>query len=499
MNTYLGLDIGTSSVKALLIDEAQNVVADASHPLSLSRPKPLWSEQNPEDWWQATLQAIHDIRVRKPQDFSNLRGIGLSGQMHGAVLLDRAGTVLRPAILWNDGRSGEEGRELHNLVPDFLKRSSNLPMAGFTATKLLWVKKYEPEIFAQIDKVLLPKDYIRFRLSGVFATDMSDAGGTLWHDIGRRDWDDVLLAATGLTRNQMPTLVEGSAISAELSTALRSEWGVSSPVVIAGGAGDNAAAAIGVGAIHPGQAVLSVGTSGVLFAVTDRLIAKPERGLHAMCHALPDRWHGMAVTLSAAAALTWTAELMGRDKALTELFSDVEVFASDQGRRTHAPVFVPYLTGERTPHNDPEASGVMSGLRAGHGQAALAYAALEGVAFCFVDDLDVLRDAGATINHCMLVGGGARSPFWAQLIADSLGMTLDLPENADLGAALGAARLGMVSAGAGREEDICQRARTTKSFLPDKSQSELLRPRLDLFRELYINTSRGRGVKRKSS
>lgn len=495
MHTFLGLDIGTSSIKALLLDETQRVIADASCPLALSRPKPLWSEQAPKEWWQATCQAIHEIRTQKPKEFSNLRAIGLSGQMHGAVLLDRAGNVLRPAILWNDGRSGEEGQDLLHRVPDFLHRSSNLPMAGFTATKLLWVKKHEPDVFAQIDKVLLPKDYIRFRLSGVFATDMSDAGGTLWHDIERRDWDDILLDATGLTRAHMPRLIEGSAVSAELSSTLKSEWGLSSAVVIAGGAGDNAAAAIGVGAIHPGQAVLSLGTSGVLFAVTDRLMAKPERGLHAMCHALPGRWHGMAVTLSAAAALSWTAELMGRDKSLTDLFNEIDLFASDHQRRTHAPLFIPYLSGERTPHNDPEASAMLSGLRAGHGQAAVGYAALEGVAFCFVDDLDVMRDAGATITDCMLVGGGARSPFWAQLLADSLDMTLDLPDHADLGAALGAARLGMLAAGAGREDDICGRPKIARSFKPHKEVAPLLKPRLERFRATYLATRKIRNSK----
>jgi len=485
MSTYLGLDIGTSSVKALLLDDAQHVLAEASEPVPISRPKPLWSQQNPDDWWQATLKAIATLRVNNQKEFSALKGIGLSGQMHGAVLLDKAGKVLRPAILWNDGRSGEEGRELLANVPDFLKRASNLPMAGFTGTKLLWVKKREPEIFAQIDKVILPKDYIRFRLSGVLAMDMSDAGGTLWHDIAKRDWDEVLIAATGLTRAQMPKLVEGSDVSAELSSSLQNEWGISQKVVIAGGAGDNAASAIGVGAINPGQGVLSVGTSGVLFAVTDKLVAKPERGLHSMCHALPNRWHGMAVTLTAASALSWIAEIMNRDKAIGDLVTEVEKFAANEEERKHAPIFIPYLTGERTPHNDPEASAMFVNLRAGHTQAALAYAAMEGVAFCFADDLDVMNDAGAKLDECILVGGGARSAFWGQMFADCLGVPLDLPDGAELGAALGAARLGMLAAGAGNEKSICTTPNIARRFTPRPEVKALLAPRLQKFRALY--------------
>lgn len=485
MNTYLGLDIGTSSVKALLLDRPQNVIAEASQPVPISRPKPLWSEQDPEDWWQAILDSIAEIRAKNPKEFSALLGIGLSGQMHGAVLLDKTGKVLRPAILWNDGRSGEEGRELQARVPDFLKRASNLPMAGFTGTKLLWVKKHEPEIFAKIDKVILPKDYIRFQLSGVLAMDMSDAGGTLWHDIAKRDWDDVLVQASGLKLTQMPKLVEGSDVSAVLSKSLQKKWGISQSVVIAGGAGDNAASAIGVGAINPGQGVLSVGTSGVLFAVTDKLVAKPERGLHAMCHALPNRWHGMAVTLTAASALSWIAEIMGRDKAIGELIAEVEEFASNYDNRKHAPIFLPYLTGERTPHNDPEASASFSGIRAGHAQAALAYAAMEGVAFCFIDNLNVMNDAGAKLNECILVGGGARSAFWGQMFADCLGVPLELPDGAELGAALGAARLGMLAANAGDERDICTKPKIARRFEPRSDIRATLEPRLQKFRALY--------------
>jgi xylulokinase len=485
MASYLGLDLGTSSVKAILVNEAQTLLAEASIPLEVSRPHPLWSEQAPENWWQGVLQAVAAIKAANPNEFAELRGIGLSGQQHGAVLLDRTGAVLRPAILWNDGRSGQECLELMAAVPDFLARASNLAMAGFTAPKLLWVKKHEPEIFRAVHKVLLPKDYIRFRLSGVYAMDMSDAGGTLWHDVAGRDWDDLLLAATGLDRNAMPMLVEGSSVSAHLSDAMKHLWSLEGDVVIAGGAGDNAASAVGIGAVEPGDGLLSVGTSGVLFVVTDRLRARPERGLHAMCHALPERWHGMAVTLSAASALSYVADLTGTSGDIGGLIRSVETFAEDEERCRHAPIFLPYLTGERTPHNDPEASGMIVGLRAGHDQAALAYAAMEGVAFCFADDLEVVREAGAPMTRCMLVGGGARSAFWGQMFADVMGVPLELPEGAELGGALGAARLALLADGAGTIAEICYKPTIARRFVPHPGKFELYRKRLERFRALY--------------
>jgi xylulokinase len=485
MPTYLGLDIGTSSIKAVLVNDTQKLLAEASSPVEVSRPQPLWSEQAPEDWWQAVLLSIAEIRASAPEAFGQLAAIGLSGQQHGAVLLDKNGQVLRPAILWNDGRSGEECRELMDAVPDFLQRASNLSMAGFTAPKLLWVKKHEPAIFAATAMVLLPKDYIRFRLTGDYVGDMSDAGGTLWHDVARRDWDDVLLKATGLDRSHMPRLIEGSAPSGTLTAELRREWSLTADVVVAGGAGDNAASAIGVGAVNAGEGLMSVGTSGVIFAVTDQLVSRPELGLHAMCHAVPHRWHGMAVTLSAALALSWTAKLVGMGHDIGGLINEVEAFAQNREARRQAPLFLPYLTGERTPHNDPEASGVFAGLRAGHERAALAYATMEGVAFCFADDLDVLNGAGAAMRSCVLVGGGARSAFWGQMFADVMGICLDLPEDAELGGALGAARLGMLAAGAGDEATICRKPPIARRYEPDAAMTEFYQSRLRRFRALY--------------
>ncbi|HET9018520.1 MAG TPA: xylulokinase [Acetobacteraceae bacterium] len=482
--TFLGLDIGTSSVKALLIDARQRVLAVGNAALEVSRPHPLWSEQDPEDWWRATLAAVAEVRAAAPDGWRALAGIGLSGQMHGATLLDGAGRVLRPAILWNDGRSGAECAELHLLVPDLTARAGNIAMPGFTAPKLLWVRHHEPDVFAATRTVLLPKDFIRFRLTGAFVSEMSDAAGTLWLNVAARAWDDALLAATGLSRGHMPELVEGSDNSATLSAALATEWGVAR-VAVAGGGGDNAASAVGIGAVRAGEGFLSLGTSGVVFAVTDRFVAAPERTLHAFCHAVPGRWHGMSVILSAAASLTWIAGIVGDADDIGGLLARVAVWAAAPGHRAEAPVFLPYLNGERTPHNDPEASGLFAGLRAGHGAEALAYAVLEGVAFARADGTDVLRAAGAPLDLCMLVGGGARSRLWGQMLADVLGVKLALPEGAETGAALGAARLAILAAGAGAEEDVCTAPPVRETFLPDPAMAATYAPRLARYRALY--------------
>jgi xylulokinase len=481
--TFLGLDIGTSSVKALLIDAAQRTLAVGNAALEVSRPHPLWSEQDPEHWWQATLAAVAEVRAAAPEGWRALTAIGLSGQMHGATLLDGAGRVLRPAILWNDGRSGAECAELHRLVPDLTARAGNIAMPGFTAPKLLWVRRHEPEVFAATRTVLLPKDYVRFRLTGAQVSEMSDAAGTLWLNVGARAWDDTLLAATGLARRHMPELVEGSEVAATLSAALATEWGVAR-VAVAGGGGDNAASAVGIGAVRAGEGFLSLGTSGVVFAVTDRFVAAPERTLHAFCHAVPGRWHGMSVILAAAAALAWVAELL-KEGAVGALLARVAAWAAEPERRRTAPVFLPYLSGERTPHNDPEASGVFAGLRAGHGAEALVYAVLEGVTFALADGYDVLRAAGAPLDRCMLVGGGARSRFWGQMLADVLGLALSLPEGAETGAALGAARLAMLAAGAGTEASVCIAPQVRETFSPDPAMAGLYAPRLARFRALY--------------
>ena len=492
-DVFLGLDIGTSSIKAVLVDEGQALLAEVSVPLSVSRPRPLWSEQDPADWANGVQQAVAGIRRERPEAFARLSGVGLSGQMHGAVLLDDADKVLRPAILWNDGRSFAECAELERRLPNFRQRAGNIAMPGFTAPKLLWVAGREPAVFKATRRVLLPKDYVRLTLSGEHVSEMSDASGTLWLDIAQRRWDEDLLAAAGLSIASMPRLVEGSAVSTVLSTDMASQWGLAGrKIVIAGGAGDNAAAAVGVGAVAAGQGLASLGTSGVIFAVTDRFVALPERTLHAFCHALPGRWHGMAVMLSAAASLAWIAGILGR-KDIDGLVAEAEAFARSADNVASAPLFLPYLSGERTPHNDPAATGLFAGLRSEHGAEALAFAVMEGVAFSFADGVDVLDAAGAKPASTMIVGGGARSVFWAQMIADATGLTIDLAESAEAGAALGAARLAMLAAGAGDEAAICARPAVNRSFAPHAERAALSAPRLRRYRALYQAERAARG------
>ncbi|WP_458233120.1 xylulokinase, partial [Roseateles sp. P5_E8] len=356
---YLGIDLGTSEVKLLLLDSTGRIVGTASSALRLFNSEPLWSEQNPADWWSATGTAINELRTAHPAEFAAVRAIGLSGQMHGAVLLDETDKVLRPAILWNDGRSHAECAELEAAAPRLHDIAGNLAMPGFTAPKLLWVRKHEPDVFARLKTVLLPKDWLRLQLCGEKVSDPSDAAGTLWLDVARRDWSDELLAATGLSRAHMPRLVEANQPSGVLKPEVARAWGLNAEVVIAGGAGDNAASAIGIGATQPGDGFISLGTSGVLFVVNDRYRPNPGSAVHAFCHALPQRWHQMSVMLSAASCLRWFCQIVGSNEAtlLAELESNESAVLNDE-----APTFLPYLAGERTPHNDPFAPGLLYGL-----------------------------------------------------------------------------------------------------------------------------------------
>ncbi len=479
-DTFLGIDLGTSEVKLLLIDGSGTVVGRAAAPLTVSRPAPLWSEQDPADWSTATTRAVEQLRGTAPAAFARLRGIGLSGQMHGAVLLDGQDRVLRPAILWNDGRSHAECDELTAAAPRLHAIAGNLAMPGFTAPKLLWVRKHEPELFDRVRSVLLPKDYLRLLLTGEKVSDPSDAAGTLWLDVARRDWSDELLAATGLTRAHMPRLVESNAPSGVLRAELADAWGVGRDVVVAGGAGDNAASAIGIGATAPGSGFVSMGTSGVLFVVNDRFRPNPASAVHAFCHALPQRWHQMSVMLTAASALRWFCQLSGTTEAA--LLEEIEALGADE--LAAAPVFLPYLAGERTPHNDPFATGAFHGLTHETRRAHAGYAVLEGVAFGMADGLAALRAAGTDVTRLSIVGGGARSRFWAQLMADALGVEIVRHADADAGGALGAARLGRMASGAGVDES-CPPPPITDRCTPSPQRQDLLARRLAVFRSLY--------------
>ena len=429
---FLGLDFGTSAVKALLVDGDQAVIGSASAPLSVQRPAPGHSEQDPRAWWQAMLDAVDALG--REHDLSGVLGIGLSGQMHGAVLLDAEGAVLRPAILWNDVRSQAECAELEAAFPALRQVAGNIAMPGFTAPKLLWVRRHEPEIFARTRTVLLPKAWLRFRMTGEMIEEMSDASGTLWLDVGARDWSDAALAATGLSRAAMPRLVEGSAPAGTLDADLAARWGMTRPPILAGGAGDNAAGAIGLGAINPGDAFVSLGTSGVLFAVTNQFRPYPQAAVHAFCHAIPDTWHQMGVTLSAASSLSWWAGVTGLTEAalLAEMGEPAEPSAA---------LFRPYLGGERTPHNDAALRGSFAGLSHDTGRAQLTQAVLEGVAFSLRDCFDALAASGTRIGSADVIGGGSRSRAWIRIIAAALGIPLHRLAAGEQGGALGAARL----------------------------------------------------------
>jgi xylulokinase len=460
----------------VLLTEQGTVAASASAALDVSRPAPGFSEQDPEAWWLATVRAVNALPGASR---AKVRAVGLSGQMHGATLLDSRDRPLRPAILWNDGRSAEECVELERREPSSRAITGNIMMPGFTAPKLLWVARHEPDIFRRTACVLLPKDYVRLRLTGEKVSDRSDAAGTGWLDVGRRGWSDAMLAATDLSRAHMPRLVEGSDPSGTVTEDAAAELGISR-VVVAGGGGDNAASAVGLGVVRPGQAFLSLGTSGVLFVVTDRFRPNPERAAHAFCHCLPGRWHQMSVMLSAASTLDWVAQLLGATD-LPRLVGQAEA----HGLSRHSALFLPYLTGERTPHNDPNARGVFFGLRPDTTPAELAGAVLEGVAFAFADGLDVLTEKSEQIGEISVTGGGARLPYWGRLIAAALRRPLTYRSGGEVGAALGAARLARLATGGSGEEEVCMAPPVERVVEPDTALASLLASRRRTFQRLY--------------
>jgi xylulokinase len=474
---FLGLDLGTSAVKALLVDGNQRSVGSATAPLTASRPHPGHSEQDPEAWWQAMLLAVDELQAAHPKALAAVQGIGLSGQMHGAVLLDRAGDVLRPAILWNDTRAAAECGELLRLFPTLEQVTGNLAMPGFTAPKLLWVRRREPDIFARVAKVLLPKAWMRWRMTGEMIEEMSDASGTLWLDTGARDWSDAALAATGLTRAAMPNLVEGSARAGTLNPELAQRWGMARPV-LAGGAGDNAAGAVGLSAIHPGDAFVSLGTSGVLFATTPRFAPYPQAAVHAFCHAIPGVWHQMGVTLSAASSLAWWAQVTGLTEAA--LLAEVPV------PQTASPaLFLPYLGGERTPHNDARVRGTFAGLSHDTDCAAMTQAVLEGVAFSLRDCLDALAASGTRIAEADVIGGGSRSRLWIAIIAAALDIPLHRVAESEHGGAFGATRLARMAVTGEAPEDVCSRPDRIETIMPDPALAEAYAARQSVYRAQY--------------
>ena len=475
---FLGIDIGTSSVKAVVADADQSVVAQASVALTVNRPRPSSSEQDPDSWWKATVEAIGTLPVNLRQQ---IKSIGLTGQMHGATLLDPSDKPLRPAILWNDGRSTQECLDIERTEPRSRDITGNLVMPGFTAPKLLWVRHHEPEIFRRTACVLLPKDYVRLKLTGEKVSDMSDASGTSWLDVVKRDWSDAMLAATGLTRAHMPRLVEGDAVAGELRKEVADELQLPR-VAVAGGGGDNAASAAGMGIVDAGQAFLSLGTSGVLFVANDRFYPNAEKAAHAFCHCLPHRWHQMAVLLSAASALDWVVSLSG-----IQNLEDCLAAAERRGLRRHTPCFLPYLSGERTPHNDANSRGVFFGMTADTDAVDLVLAVLEGVALAFVDGQEVLLEAGSSIADVCVTGGGSRSMYWGRILAAALHRPLTYRKGSEVGAAFGAARLARLAVTNETIESVCTQPPISHVIEPAPELSALLAARRPLFTSLYRN------------
>jgi xylulokinase len=476
---YLGIDLGTSAVKTVLVDAAQRVIASESRSLATASPQPAYSEQDPAQWIEATFATLDALMASHPSALAAVEGIGLSGQMHGATLLDASLRPLRPCILWNDGRSAAECRMLEQRWPALRATTGNKAMPGFTAPKLLWIAAHEPGNFAATRLVLQPKAYLRLVLSGEAIEDVSDASGSLWLDVARRDWSDEALTATGLSREHMPRLVEGCAPAGTLRGELARRWGMAKPPVIAGGAGDNPAGAVGIGAIRPGSAFISLGTSGAVLAPTDRIAANPDRLVHTFCHAIPNMWIAAGAILSAASCLAWAARLFG--VAETDLLAPL-------GSRPKAPSpvsFLPYLAGERTPHDDPDARGLLDGLSHGTDRDAIVQAVLEGVAFALADCRDALAAAGIAMSEADAIGGGSRSAFWLAVLANVLNVPIHRFAGGETGAAFGAARLGRLAVTGEAIAAVSTRPRRIETYEPDAGLAAAYAQRLPAWRELY--------------
>lgn len=476
---YLGLDFGTSSVKGVLIDARQKIIATASAPLKVSRPHPGWSEQNPDDWWKGCNSVVKALARQKPKAVAAVAGIGLSGQQHGATLLDKGGKVLRPCILWNDARSFAECQDIEDREPSAREISGNIPLAGFTAPKLVWVKKHEPKVFDKVAKVLLPKDYIRLRMTGDYASDMSDSSGTYWLDVAKRTWSDKLLAATDMSAEQMPKLHEGTDATGRLTPAVAKAWGMPKRPVVAGGGGDNAAAACGIGAVTDNSALVSIGTSGVMFVSNDRFRPNAARAVHAFCHAVPNTWHQMGVILSAAASLEWLAGVLG---------SPAPKLTAKLGTKLTGPspaLLLPYLSGERTPVADAQVRGLIMGIGHETDHKALTHAALDAVAFAFRDSLEALKDAGTEVKRVTAVGGGSKSELWLKIIATALGVPVDLPAAGDVGGAFGAARLGMIAATGEDYRKILTAPRTARTIKPEPKARDAYEAQYRRYTQIY--------------
>lgn len=471
MTALVGIDVGTSGVKTIAISPDGEVIARAEQGYSLSTPRPGWSEQDPDDWWRATQSTLATLAAAGVAD---VRGIGLSGQMHGLVCLDSGDTVLRPAMLWNDQRTGSECAEIEARVglERLIQLTGNRAITGFTAPKLLWLKRHEPEVYSRIAHVLLPKDYVRMRLTGEHAIDVSDASGTLLFDVGHRRWSEEVTEALEVPTSWLPRALESPEVSGKTGQG----------VAVAAGAGDQAAAALGVGVDRPGPLSVVLGTSGVVFAALPAYAADPKARVHVFCHAVPGGWHAMGVMLSAAGSLQWFRDTMAEGVAFPEL--DAQAAAWPAG--AEGLFFLPYLAGERTPHADPGARGAFIGLSLRHDRGALVRAVMEGVAYGLRDSLTLLTELGVHADRGRASGGGARSRFWLRIVASALGLPLEVT-TVEEGSAYGAALMGGVAGGvfADVHEAVEACVRVREVVEPDPAWVDVYATGYQRFRELY--------------
>ena len=485
MSLLLGIDLSTTGAKALLIDIEGTVVSSATTPLSLSTPHPLWSEQHPDDWWQATKTSIRHALAEANESGAAVKAIGLTGQMHGLVLMDQQGEVLRPAILWNDQRCDEECDEIRIRLgrERLIEITGNDALTGFTAPKILWVKKQEPEIYERVKHILLPKDYIRYKLTGRYAMDKADGSGTILFDLQRRDWSQEILNLLSIPAEWLPETFEGNEITGEVDSEAAEVTGLEKGTPVVAGGGDQSAQAIGVGAVRPGIIAVTLGTSGVVFATTESSLVEPDGRLHAFCHAVPARWHLMGVMLSAAGSLQWYRDALASGSTFRDLVDEAaHIPAGSEGL-----VFLPYLSGERTPYPDPLARATWVGLTLRHKRAHLTRAVLEGVAFGLKDIFSLMEGAGlALVEQIRVSGGGAKSSLWCQILADTLGIEL-VTVNSSEGAAYGAALL----AGVGHKvwpdlDAACEETiKVTDHVSPDSKRVEQYRLVHQQYRKLY--------------
>ena len=486
---FIGIDLGTSSVKMILIDHEQNILATSNSSLTVQSPQDGYNEQNPQEWIDATIECLNALKEKKPKEFSQTVSMGISGHMHGATLVDSNGKVIRPCILWNDTRSHKECYEFENQQFDVRSISGNITMPGFTAPKINWIKNNELESFKKISKVLLPKDFLRFYLTGEYFSEMSDASGTLWLDIKQRKWSDKLLTCSYLEEKNMPQLVEGNEEAGILKKTLKDKFQFDNNVIIVGGAGDNAAAAAGMGITEQNQSFISLGTSGVFFSPTQRFLSNTGDAVHSFCHCLPNKWHLMSVMLSASNCLDWICSIT--NSSITDTLQNVENYFAEVNLLENSSFFLPYLSGERTPHNDPHIRGSFHSIKTTTDATNMQYAVIEGVSFGILDGINSVLKVNNNFEKIFMVGGGSKSEFWIKLLSSLLQRKLSVCNQSEFGAALGVARLAMyVDKNIDDKKSIVKEIEISKNFEPNTDKINTLLKRYEIWKNLYSSNKK---------